>query len=83
MLCTCALSPNLYLFQKQEFPAGYIVVAAFVKLVSGDQVVSQIVELFKKVITEEQNFVHFRGSSGALKEHTIASEDRSKFDKLK
>ena len=74
---------TFYVFQKQENPAGYIVVVALEKCVSGDQVVSLAVKHIVKAVPEKQNFVHYRGSSGALKELTLVSEDSNKFDKHK
>ena len=47
---------TFYVFQKQEKPAGYFVVVALGKCVSGDQVVSLVV----KAVPEKQNFVHYR-----------------------
>ena len=57
---------TFYVFQKQENPAGYNVVVALEECVSGDQVVSLAVKHDVKAVPEKQNFVHYRGSSGAL-----------------
>ena len=49
---------TFYVFQKQENPAGYIVIVAYGKCV--DKVVSLAVKHIVKAVPEKQNFVHYR-----------------------